>query len=230
MNTSELRMFLKDHQEFHSDLQMDHFITIKAGGTTYGQYKQALRELQKRYHGLKSLYISQERLAVDIEELEYKLEQDGMQSFDKRRLELDLIEKRMTEESFNLTLKDHIREFNRFYAQARQLKKKIGELTPEKREKLEHEYWLHRIRLQAGFDLMMGGGLDRGRMEMIMSLNAEDRNNLLAEISSNGQTAPAAVLYAKTWEPDQFDELDMTDIPKISMEDVKRLVHESTAE
>ena len=39
---------LLDHQEFHSDLQMDSFITLRAGGTLYGCYKQALRELSTR--------------------------------------------------------------------------------------------------------------------------------------------------------------------------------------
>ena len=45
MTISEL---LVDHQEFHSDLQMESFITLRAGGTLYGCYKQALRELSTR--------------------------------------------------------------------------------------------------------------------------------------------------------------------------------------
>ena len=53
METVSLDDLFADHQGSHSNFQMDNFITIRSGGTAYGQYKQSLRELHKRWRGLK---------------------------------------------------------------------------------------------------------------------------------------------------------------------------------
>src|SRR5438445_2833578 len=60
---------LADHQEFHSDLQMDAFITLRSGGTLYGCYKQALRELATRVRALRERYRLRALLDVDLDEL-----------------------------------------------------------------------------------------------------------------------------------------------------------------
>src|SRR5579863_2272034 len=64
----ELSDLLTDHQEFHSDLQMDSFITARSGGTLYGCYKQALRELATRVRALRERYFGRRLLLLEIEE------------------------------------------------------------------------------------------------------------------------------------------------------------------
>jgi len=71
---TQLKNLLDDHQTGMSQFQDDYFVTTRAGGTLYGQYKQSLRELYKRFRGLRELTCNQERLSIDIEELKEKIE------------------------------------------------------------------------------------------------------------------------------------------------------------
>ncbi len=87
-----LKKLLNDHQIYHSDFQMDNFITIRSGETQHGQYKQALRELFKRYRGLKELYTGRELLQVDIDELNQK---HSDSEFEVRRTNINLAKHRM---------------------------------------------------------------------------------------------------------------------------------------
>ena len=93
-----LMKLLDDHQIYHSDFQMDNFITIRSGETQYGQYKQALRELFKRYRGLKELYTGRELLQVDIDELN---EKHSDNDFEIRRTNINLAKHRMDMEDLD---------------------------------------------------------------------------------------------------------------------------------
>ena len=61
---NQLNELLKDHQPFHSEFQMDHFITIRAGGTPWGMYRQALRELDSRKSALLEHYSKRQSLEM----------------------------------------------------------------------------------------------------------------------------------------------------------------------
>ena len=52
----ELAGLLRDHRMFHTEFQMDYFITGRSGETDWGKYRQALRELEKRHRALEDLY------------------------------------------------------------------------------------------------------------------------------------------------------------------------------
>ena len=70
---SELLELLADNQPFHSSFQIERFITIGAGRTTWGMYKQALREVRSRFDALKADYVAIARLTVEIAGLEERL-------------------------------------------------------------------------------------------------------------------------------------------------------------
>lgn len=174
-----LKELLNDHQIYHSDFQMDNFITIRAGETQYGQYKQALRELFKRYRGLKELYIARELLQVDIDELTQKHSETD---FEIRRTNINLTKHRMGMEDLKRNIEHTEREFKRFYAQANALKKEIGELIPEKQNRLDQEMWIHKLKSMVAIDYITKGRIGENALTFIRSTPKEIRKPLLVEI------------------------------------------------
>lgn len=174
----DLKELLKDHQLYHSSFQIDNFITVRAGETQFGQYKQTLRELFKRYRGLKELYVSRELLRVDIEELEYT----NATGFVQRRNDINLTKYRMDIEDLERNISDTEREFSRFYAQADALKAQIGELTLEKRDQLDQEMWVHKLKTMVAVDYITKGRIGENALTFIRSIPKEIRKPLLSEI------------------------------------------------
>jgi hypothetical protein len=169
-----------DHQLYHSDFQMDNLITVRAGGTLYGQYKQALRELYKRYRGLKQLCSERELLQVDIDELAVK---KTCNQFEARRNEINRKTKLLSMDELNKNIKDTEREFQRFYAQACALKEQIGELTPENRDKLDRDMWEYKLKEMAAIDFLSQGRLGNVTVETIAAAPIEMRKEILRLIS-----------------------------------------------
>ena len=139
----KLNDLLADHQLYHSEFQQDYLITARAGGTTYGQYKQALRELFKRKRGLEELYSERELLIIDIEELEATTSDN---EFDQGRNDVKFKQKRGHLYDMDKNVADTEREFKRFYQQAVALKGVIGELTEERRRELDEDMWRYKIK------------------------------------------------------------------------------------
>jgi hypothetical protein len=178
-----LKELLNDHQLYHSEFQQDYSITTKAGGTLYGQYKQALRELYKRTRGLRESYCDREKLIVEIEEMEYKSRHGN--KFEKQYAKIEHRRKVMLMEECDRVIEDTEREFKRFYQQASYLKEQIGELTDEKRNKLDKEMWIFKVKEMAVIDYMTIGRLSPGTYDMINSFPGKDRKILLEEIRGN---------------------------------------------
>ena len=174
----DLKQLLDDHQLYHSSFQMDNFITVRAGETQYGQYKQTLRELFKRYRGLKELYVARELLQVDIDELEMS----NATGFVKRRNDINLAKHRMDMEDLERNISDTEREFKRFYAQADALKTQVGKLTPEKRDELDQEMWVHKLKTMVAVDYITKGRIGENALTFIRSIPKKIRKPLLSEI------------------------------------------------
>jgi hypothetical protein len=200
-----------DHQEFHSDLQMDSFITLRSGGTKYGCYKQALRELTTRKLALIQRYADRDRLALEIEELqgaraaspESKPTKGGftdnrsalppkqtgraVDTFRKRRKAIDLREKRLTLVEFDRVIDDTEREFTRFYHQAIGIRKELAAdgvqfpLDRETRNRLDNEMWEHQLKCMAAVDLMTQRCLGRNTAELLQAMPRVSRHRLFAE-------------------------------------------------
>ena len=175
----DIQDLLKDHQLYHSEFQQDYFITVRSGGTEYGQYKQALRELSKRYRGLKELYAEKELLQIDIDELDEKTLED---KFEVKRNQIKRTQKIMTMEDLDKNIQDTEREFKRFYQQAVALKNNIGELTEEKRNRLDCEMWEFKIKEMAVLDYVSSGRLSKGTYELLASIPKKQRLKLASEL------------------------------------------------
>jgi len=137
---TELQELLNDYQgRGHSDFQMDHNITATAGGTTYGQYKQALHEMAGRREGLLLLYNEIAVLRLDLEDALKLQGPRGVLEQDRLRIRIEIQEGRIA---------DTEREFLRFFEQARTLQAELTKdepLTTERAIELEKELWLFKI-------------------------------------------------------------------------------------
>lgn len=184
----ELQDLLNDHQLYHSEFQQDYFITSRAGGTLYGQYKQALRELYKRTRGLRETTCDHSKLNVEINKLKDQLENLKYENdYDKQLDEIELKRKQMLLEESERVVKETKREFERFYKQAAVLKKKItdkyGELTSETRKKLDEDLWFYRLKEMVTVDHAVSGRIGRSAYEFIMASPPEFKCRLLKEVS-----------------------------------------------
>jgi hypothetical protein len=179
-----LTAILADHRHFHSTWQIDHAITGRSGGTLYGCYRQSVRELHKRWRGLRETYAQRERGKLDLDDLERAEPSTGN---DARRREIDIAEKRLGLIELDGVIRDTEREFLRFYGQALacRLALGIGEgdtLDDARREALESEFWEHQIRCMAAVDYITTGRLGRGTVELFQCCPAEQRQRLAADL------------------------------------------------
>lgn len=178
----DLMELLNDHQTGHSEFQDDYLITTRAGGTLYGQYKQALRELYKRTRGLRETMCNREILLIEIDEQEH-LSTEGADEFEKRKAEVEARRKRMQLEETDRVIKDTKREFLRFYSQAVALKNKLPELTDENRKKLDEEMWMYRVKEMIAVDLQTRNMLSNNTYEFILCLPIKLRIPLMQNAS-----------------------------------------------
>ncbi len=199
-----LKVLLGDHQLYHSDLQMERWIVARGNLTAYGRYKQALREVHKRYRGLKTLYVERQLVQIDVDEL---VAADNADPFEKCRDAVRLVQKRMALEDIEFNVTETAREFGKFVEIASALKKAVGTLTPERRDELDREEWRLRLRAMVAVDLVAHGTLQRQTVELLMASPLEWRGAVLEEIKAElaagagGQTGPL-VAWAETHEVD----------------------------
>lgn len=210
---------------FHSKFQQDNFITKRAGGTLYGQYKQSLRELATRISSLKQSYYQREKLSIDIEELQNKIESAKTKWFKApsaykiARWELTLKQKVMQLEESVRTVAETEREFKRFYSQAVYLRQllidKHGELTTEVKEQLDRDMWLFKTKEAIAIDLVAHRGLLNTTYEMIVSLP----DNMKKEVFNEFKNGDLLSWYEQN-DNDYFKE----GIPQLEMDDIKQLL------
>ena len=176
MEFRDLKELFKDHQIEMSEFQDDYFVTKKAGGTLYGQYKQSLRELHKRYRTLRELTYDREKIQIEIDKKLHEAE-NLENEFDKKLAEIESRRMMSQMEEFELSFENTMRQFTRFYQHACSLKESLteehGELTPEKRYELEQHMWEHKMRDMICLDLSTQGRVSPPTLEFIQSMPHE---------------------------------------------------------
>lgn len=177
---------LADHRHFHSSWQIDNAITAKSGGTLYGCYRQATREVHKRWRGLRDLYSQRRKI--------------GQQT------DLDSDEIRLQEVELEHVIRDTEREFLRFVGQALACRRALGladdqELPEDRRETLEAEFWAHQIKAMAAVDFITSGRLGRNTVELLVAIRGDQRRTLAAEILDEQAHAKLVEWYL-THEPE----------------------------
>jgi hypothetical protein len=200
-----LQDLLKDHRLYHSEFQQDYFITTRSGGTVYGQYKQALREVYKRFRGLKGLYHERDMAKVDLEELIFNSKHQG-DAFEIKRNKLNIAKSELDLIEMEKNIEDTEREFKRFYEQCVSLKAMLPELTDEVRRKLDKEMWLHKLKEICAVDFLSNGALKNTTVELINSIPKDDRLSLLELVDNRKQ------LLEWYWNKDEEFEIKKIDV------------------
>lgn len=169
---------LSDHQEFHSELQMNSFITIRSGGTLYGCYKQALRELSTRKMALIQRYTHCQVLQIELDDLRTKT--GDLSPRDK----VSAVEKRLLLEECSRVIADTEREFIRFYEQAVAIREALRAqgvnfpLDADTRNQLDCEMWEHQLKCMAAVDFIASGRLGAPTVGLLQSCPAEMRGRI----------------------------------------------------
>lgn len=183
---TKLRELLNDHQIGMSKFQDDYFVTQKAGGTLYGQYKQALRELFSRFNILRDEFFNYEMKKVDVEKLRNDLETNKITNYyEKKKAELELWRQEIVLYEKSRQVDEIKREFFNFYRQAVHLKGLIGEITEERRNELEKDMFIWRTKASAAVDYIMTGRMSTETFSMITSFPKEIKYKLLEELKAD---------------------------------------------
>lgn len=180
---NKLQELFKDHTSHHTKFQQDNFITVKSGGTLYGQYKQSLRELYSRYTSIKSSMFGMEESFVDIEEQKYIAETSN-NIFKKKRAEIKTRKLESGLEDSVRGAEEQKKEFCNFYQQACYLKDQLGELTEEDHDKLDKEMWIYKIKEMIALDFACGSVLQRATYGIISSLPKDMKQLVLKELKN----------------------------------------------
>ncbi len=162
----EIAELLKDCQLHHSTLQLDSFVTVRAGMTLYGCYRQSLREISTRVDGIREqrhqIRVSEikiKRLRDSEDELKHAIADNLEGGLRSMRADLDEIEG----------------ELERFHAQAVALRGMLeaeGATFPldrETRDRLDRDMWVHLLKATAAVELMTGP-LGKGTIEIFRAL------------------------------------------------------------
>lgn len=181
MPAGSLAELLSDHQGGHSDLQIEQFITVKGHWTTYGRYKQCLREIDKRHRGLVDLREEAELAAMDLMEAEEPATLAVTDTRERTRLRIARDRQQRQLDQIQQTIAETERELHRFVAIASELKPQVGELTPERRNELDRELWSVRVRAMVALDMFTQGGLSPATAELLIALPAEIRKPILED-------------------------------------------------
>jgi hypothetical protein len=176
-----LKELLKDHQLYHSEFQQDYYITGLSGGTLWGMYKQAIRELYKRTRGLREAYCDREKLVIEIEE-QKDIAGNSKNEYKARYAAVEYKRKSMQMEEINRVIEDTEREFKRFYQQAIYLNGELGELTDERKKQLEEETQLFKVKEMIAIDYSTRRILSNITYERINALPKKLRNEILDDI------------------------------------------------
>lgn len=185
MRADDLRDLLAHHRPFHSAYQMDHFITAAAGGTPWGMFQQALRELRTRFDALKIDYAAREELVLALEGDDDEHGVDPSDGIADRKRRLLQGRKRMQLDTLDALIRDREREFAHFYAQAVALRDLLGPLTAERTAELEEDLWIHRAKCLAAEDYVARGQLGPHTLTALRALPPTTRATVLAAVTGD---------------------------------------------
>jgi len=176
---------LKDHQTGQDDIQLQCFVL--GGRTTWGTYKQALRELYKRVRGLREAQTSLDLLRLEIGDkqdvISGKAKPKSLSDVERSMVEIRQLYGRLEESERAIV--DLKREAAIFYREARKLKDEIGEVTPERRTELDLEEWKHWNVKRAMIGKLTMGRIPEVVLKNLYSLPNEERMEILELITNN---------------------------------------------
>lgn len=180
---------LADHRLYHSEFQIDHFVTARGGDNhPWGMYVQCLRELHNRRASLQDCENAIAQNEISIEESRWKLGKrvwTRAGKFEKQRETIKLRKLVAGQDSLAKQFRETMRETNRFLEQADYLRGQYGDrpLSAERKQELDQEYWQHRLKLQIASSVLVNGVAPMDVVQMLPGLPAAMRDHLLLFIN-----------------------------------------------
>lgn len=176
---------LSDFRSEHSEFQLMNFVIPGAGGV-WEKYRQALRELNARHRKIKDEISDIISLKNEIT----KTEKKRPRFFYNSKIKILKTKLESTIEAH----KPRMREYCTIYGAAIKLKRKLGEITPQKRRELEAEMWVEKARRMAAIDLISIGGLQRSTVEFITSFPVELRRKIFSDLRPENRQKLLSIL------------------------------------
>lgn len=127
----------------NSDFQTDHFV-LAAQLTPERMYRALGLRMFSKLQALRDAKYSRMREEVDLDEIEHKLQNDRISMFERRRLEIDKIQKLEQRAQTNKLINDAIHDLNRLYEKF----KKMPKYTREEFEKAEEMHFELKLQRQ----------------------------------------------------------------------------------
>lgn len=158
-----------------SPQQINSFV-MKSHVTKERQIKQALLEVEQRYHNLQKIVIQNKRTLLEIKKVKKKLEECD-DEFERESLLIDLEDLEVDNETYRRKKKALDNEFDSFIKYLQDLQMPTEELEEylEYDEEQERKYWIARLGKQAALDLATSGRIGIGNMDSISMLSEEDQ-------------------------------------------------------
>lgn len=195
-NAPEMAELRRDYQRYHSALQMDAFITSRAGAYhPYGMYCQSLREVTMREDRQRDTKWQIEEMILVITELEGKIRHrtwlylwwPGM-GRKVARLWIELGRARLKRARLVELEEDQLREFNHFYAQAMELRVLVGPIRGEEhRRELDEDFWCQSLTLKLAIDIFRDGKPSQTIIEVLPTLPESMRRRLWHSATHPGE-------------------------------------------
>lgn len=158
-----------------TDYQSKHFVA-NSQITPYKQVRQALMELEVRYHAYQEIKASLRRAEImrlkwikQKEELADPLDQELIQiDIDKNDYDITIWKRKLRQSEY---------EMNSFLDVVKKYAKTPDEFNYylEKNEEEERQYWVARMGKQAALDIISYGRVGSGNMDSIAMMNKEDQ-------------------------------------------------------
>jgi len=173
----DIENLLHDNESRHSDFQIDNFI-IKKQGDSWAQYKQCLREISSRHESIKNNEAKAKAIKSKIRKtVRFKI----WRLINRKKIAGNSVE--FDQPEMLKTTKNLKAELECFLKRARELKKVIGEITPEKRYELETESWKAKALKMAVIDVLSTGRISNQTYEFIFSLPKESQLEIFVMLS-----------------------------------------------
>lgn len=168
-----IQTFLDDTQTAHCDLQIDRFITVRGGGTLFGCYHQACREISSRVVAVAEASTQLEMNR--IKRARYSTKVRGcVDPLRRRFLRQKIRQSRVGIIVARKQLSESRRELIRFYGLCCSLYVALGfdqqRPTPERLNQLHEERWEHHVRSAIASDVFCQGMPSKGTVELFQCL------------------------------------------------------------
>ncbi|MDH5680678.1 MAG: hypothetical protein OEZ36_03755, partial [Spirochaetota bacterium] len=160
----------------HSKFQLENFVLgQEQGSTIWGQYKQALRELNQRINSLNTTQYKIKKRELAIKKLDRSLAQ-CQDDIELEELELDIEQEKRKLENLFREEKEIIHEGNILTDAFLRLKKDVDCLLAagKSKEELEKEFWIEKLKADVQNSVLSTSGASMTLLRAIRGMNDEE--------------------------------------------------------